>query len=169
MDVTDILRDRMQQPDGLQRMVTVSIVVHAALFAFLVLGPMQLVPRPAEQARTVMTISLSGAGDGPRNGGFTAAAGRAVQEQAPPDAKREPVRPAAAKTPEMVLPTNKPPAKAAKTAAPNIKQAPDDARGRTASRGAETNNAAAYAGARGQGFGLSTGGGPGAGLTLDVG
>ncbi len=33
MDVTDILRDRMQTPAGLQRMISVSIAVHALLAA----------------------------------------------------------------------------------------------------------------------------------------
>jgi TonB family protein len=70
----------------------------------------------------------------------------------------------------MVLPTNKPSAKAARTPAVIVKQAPDDARGRTPTRGAQTTpgNSVAYTGARGQGFGLSTGGGAGSGSTLDV-
>ena len=52
-----------------------------------------------------------------------------------------------------------------------VKQAPDDARGRTPTRGAETSagSAVAVTGARGQGFGLSSGGGPGVQGTLDVG
>ena len=33
MDVTDVLRDRMQAPDGLQRMVAVSLAVHIVLVA----------------------------------------------------------------------------------------------------------------------------------------
>jgi protein TonB len=66
-----------------------------------------------------------------------------------------------------------PPAKARPTkaaAAPNVKQAPDEARGRTPTKGAEvrTGSAVAETGARGEGFGLSTGGGPGSGSTLDV-
>ena len=63
---------------------------------------------------------------------------------------------------------NKAPVKAAP--APKIQQAPDDARGRTPTRGAEARPGSAIAetGARGQGFGLSTGGGQGAGSRLDV-
>jgi TonB family protein len=51
-----------------------------------------------------------------------------------------------------------------------VKQAPDEARGRTPTRGAETSagSAVAFTGARGQGFGLSSGGGPGSGSRLDV-
>jgi TonB family protein len=66
------------------------------------------------------------------------------------------------------LPNRKP----LKTAAPavNIKNAPDDARGRTPTRGAEerTGSTVAETGVRGQGFGLATGGGAGSGSTLDV-
>jgi TonB family protein len=59
--------------------------------------------------------------------------------------------------------------KAAASAA--VKQAPDQARGRTPTRGAETREGSAIAetGARGQGFGLSSGGGAGTGSYLDVG
>jgi TonB family protein len=51
-----------------------------------------------------------------------------------------------------------------------VKQAPDDARGRTPTRGAKTSpgNSIAETGVRGQGFGLSTGGGPGTGSSLDI-
>jgi protein TonB len=53
---------------------------------------------------------------------------------------------------------------------PDVKQAPTDARGRTPTRGAQTSpgNSIAETGVRGQGFGLSTGGGPGTGSSLDI-
>ena len=97
--------------------------------------------------------------------------GRPVQVQAPPEEipKREAVRPPAAKPPEMTLP--RPGAKPTKAApAPRVSQAPDEARGRTPTKGAkvEAGTAIAQTGARGQGFGLSSGGGPGSGSTLDV-
>ena len=171
MDVTDVLRDRMAPAPGLQRTLTFSVLAHAAFAAVILLAPGNLFGRRAEKPATIMTISLSGAGEGPRNGGFTAAASQPVQTQAPPaDARREPVRPPAAKTPEMTLPTNKPTAKNAKSPAPVVTQAPPDARGRTPTKGEQTSagNALAYTGARGQGFGLSTGGGAGTGSTLDV-
>jgi periplasmic protein TonB len=172
MDVTDVLRDRMAEPSGLQRMVTVSLVVHSSVALALLFGPTHLFGRPAAQRPNVMTISLSGAGEGPRNGGFTPAASQPVQTVAPPaeTPKREPIRPPAAATPEMVIPTNKTPVKASKTPAPVVHEAPPGARGRTPTKGAETSfgSATAYTGARGQGFGLSTGGGPGAGSRLDV-
>jgi TonB family protein len=51
-----------------------------------------------------------------------------------------------------------------------IKEAPAEARGRTPTHGAQTTagSAIAQTGTQGRGFGLSTGGGPGTGATLDV-
>lgn len=169
MDVTDVLRDRAQPQEGLQQMVMLSLAVHVVFLVAILLSPGSLIGRHVEESRNVMTISLSGAGEGPRNGGFTAAAAQPVQVQTPPDpGKREPARPPAARTPEMVMPTNA--AKPSKTPPVVVKNAPDDAKGRTPTRGAETSKgqANAFTGARGQGFGLSTGGGAGSGSTLDV-
>src|SRR5205807_761449 len=58
---------------------------------------------------------------------------------------------------------------ALRQAAP-VKQAPQEAKGRVATKGAETREGSALAetGARGLGFGLSTSGGVGSGSTLDV-
>ena len=43
MDVTDVLRDRMHEPAGLQQMIAVSIAVHAALVgASLIVAPRRL-------------------------------------------------------------------------------------------------------------------------------
>jgi TonB family protein len=166
MDVTDVLRDRMHEPAGLQSMTAVSIAVHAALVAFVLFGPGRWMEHNAPTPPTVMTITLGG-GSGPQTGGMTSIGGRPVQTETPPDepTRREASRPAAAKIPEMTLPT--PNARVVK--APNVKQAPEEARGRTPTRGAEVTagSAVAETGARGQGFGLSSGG-AGLGSTLDV-
>jgi TonB family protein len=170
MDVTDVLRDRMAEPAGLQRMFTISLLVHAAALAFVMLAPAGWLPSSGSEPKTVMTISLGGGNGGPVNGGTNAIGGKAIQEVRPLDAKLpEPVRAPAAKTPEMTVPVpSKTPAKAAPK--PAVKQAPDEARGRTPTRGAETREGSALTdtGARGQGFGLSTGGGAGSGSRLDV-
>jgi TonB family protein len=171
MDVTDVLRDRMAEPRGLQGMVAVSVAVHVLAVAFILLAPGKWTGRNAEPPPPAMTISLQGAGEGPKNGGLTAMGGRPVQVERPPqDApKREEIRPPAAKEPEMTLP--KPGAKLVRaTPAPTVAQAPDQARGRTPTKGpqARAGNALADTGVRGQGFGLSTGGGPGSGSSLDV-
>jgi TonB family protein len=173
MDVTDVLRDRMQQPDGLQRMVTVSLVAHVAIIAGLLLAPRAFLVRPSEAPRSSMTISLGGSdGSGPQNGGLTSIGGRPVQVQTPPEEKPKPeaIRPPAVKAPEMTAAMAA--AKPTKPkASPPVKQAPDEARGRTPTHGAEVREGSAVAetGARGRGFGLSTGGTPGSGVTLDVG
>ena len=172
MDVSDILRDRMHEPAGLQRMVAVSLLVHGVVAAAIVLSPGHWLARTLETPRNVMTISIGGGGEGERTGGMTSMGGRPVQVQAPPEElpKREAVRPPAPKVPEMTLP--RPGTKPTKaTAAPKVAQAPDEARGRTPTKGARTEagSAIAQTGARGQGFGLASGGGPGSGSTLDVG
>jgi TonB family protein len=169
MEVADVLRDRMQRPGGLQRTITLSIGAHLALAGALVFAPGGLLQHRSRPT-TVMTISIGGGG-GTENGGMTPMGGRPVQEVKPLDepVKREAVRPPAAKTPEMTIPREN--AKTAKAAPRNeVKSAPDEARGRTPTRGAEKTAGSAIAdtGVRGQGFGLSSGGGPGSGSTLDV-
>ena len=170
MDVTDVLRDRMAEPRGLQRMVAVSVAVHVFGVALILLAPGKWIG-PNVEPPPAMTISIGGAGEGPRNGGMTAMGARPVQTERPAEEapKREAIRPPAAKEPEMTLP--KPGAKPVKsTAAQTVAQAPDEARGRTPTKGpqARAGNAVADTGVRGQGFGLSTGGGPGSGSSLDV-
>jgi len=171
VDVTDVLRDRAQPDAGLQWMVLASLALHGALATTVLLAPGGWFRRPPPAPRVTMTISLNGSGDGPRNGGLTAVGGRPVQVQAPPPAapKREPILPPAAKTPEMTLP--RPGVKPTKAvASPPVTQAPDEARGRTPTKGAETSpgSSLAITGARGLGFGLASGGGPGTGSSLDV-
>jgi TonB family protein len=173
MDVTDVLRDRMHTPAGLQRMISASLAAHALIVAIVIVAPGGLLSHHADPPRPVMTISLGGGGDGPQNGGMTTMGGRPVQVQTPPEeiVKRVPFAPPAAKTPEMTEPLpNAKVVKASKAPAPIIKEAPDQARGRTPTKGAQPSPGSTVAdtGIRGQGFGLSTGGGPGTGSTLDV-
>ena len=108
MDVTDLLRDRSHESAGFQRMMTLSIAVHVLFFAAFFVAPgAWLSQRASQEPPTVMTISLNGGGDEPRNGGLTAMGGRPVQVQTPPEEAKRPeaVRPPAAKAPEMTLPT----------------------------------------------------------------
>ena len=170
-EVSDVLRDRMQTPDGLSSMLTVSVAAHLGLAAALILASGGLLKRAADPSRTVMTISLGGGGDLPQSGGLTPIGGAPVQTQTPPEepVKREPMRPPAAKTPEMTMPLpNVKPVKPAP--GPPVKQAPDEARGRTPTRGAQATAGSTVAdtGVRGQGFGLSTGGGGGSGSSLEI-
>ncbi|HKB14267.1 MAG TPA: TonB family protein [Vicinamibacterales bacterium] len=170
MDVTDVLRDRMQKPDGLQRMITYSMTAHLALAAALVFAPGGLLHQNRTPS-TVMTISLGGGGERAANGGLTPMGGRPVQEVKPPDepVKREPVRPPAAQAPEMTMPLPNARVTKASPAKP-VKSAPDQTHGRAPTRGDKVTPGTAIAdtGARGMGFGLSSGGGPGSGSVLDV-
>ena len=172
MDTSEVLRDRALEPTGLSVMTMVSALVHGAVLAVLVLAPRGWFAQAVVEDRPIMTISLGGGTPGPQNGGMTAAGGRPVQSEAPPEpARREAVRPLAAKTPEMVLPRpGAVPVKRSATAAPVVKEAPDDAHGRTPTKGAQTaaGSAVAETGVRGQGFGLSSSGGAGSGSRLDV-
>ena len=76
MDVTDVLRDRMQEPAGLQKMVTVSFALHAVAVAVALFVAGGLLSHPREAPANIMTISLGGGGEGPRNGGITPIGGR---------------------------------------------------------------------------------------------
>jgi TonB family protein len=169
MDVTDVLRDRMGEPSGLQWMTAASIAAHVVVFATFLLMPGAWLSHQSNEPVNAMTITLGGGGDGPQNGGLTPMSARPVQAEALPDAPREALRPPAQATPQMTVPM--PEARRAAPAAATVKQAPAEARGRTPTRGAQTSpgNAVAVTGARGEGFGLSSGGGPGVQGTLDVG
>jgi periplasmic protein TonB len=151
-------------------MAAISLAVHGIIAVFLVLGPAHWFRAPVEEKKSVMTISLGGAGEGTRSGGLTAIGGRPVQTTEPAPV-REAVRPPAAKAPEMVT-SSKPAVKPAQVVKPTTvpQQTAPDARGKQLTRGEEVRpgNALADTGARGQGFGLSTGGGAGSGSTLDV-
>jgi TonB family protein len=169
MEVTDILRDRMHEPAGLQQMAVVSVGLHGLIAAVLVLAPGGWFAQRVETPREVMTISLAAGTPGPTSGGMTSIGGQPVQAVRPPAEvkKPEPVRPPAAKAPEMTIPEKN---ARTRTGATNITQAPDEARGKTPTRGAEVSRGSSIAdtGVRGQGFGLTTGGGGGSGSTLDV-
>jgi TonB family protein len=170
MEVSDVLNERRNEPKGLEMMAAASMVFHAVLLAGFIFAPGGWLDSRRAEPKTIMTITLGGGNEGPENGGMTAVGGRAVQVQTPEEPKRpEPVRPPAAKAPEMTVPIpNKAPVKTAPP--PKVQQAPDDAKGRTPTKGDEPRPGSALAetGARGLGFGLSTAGGQGSGSRLDV-
>jgi TonB family protein len=164
----------MEEPGGLQVTAFVSLLVHAAVVGALLIGPLRWVSHTIDEKKNVMTISLGGAGVGPQTTGLTTIAARAVQTTEPAP-KPEAVRVPAAAVPKMTVPLEKtpPPAKPTKTppkALEDVAKTPD-ARGTTLARGDQlrSGEAVANTGARGQGFGLSTGGGTGVSPVLDVG
>lgn len=149
-EVTDVIVARSHQPERFHSMVAGSVAVHVGLAAFLIFGPAGWRMRNDEPPKTVMTISLGGA-PGPRAGGMTPIAGRAVAETPKPV---EPVKPIAA-----------PPPPQAKMTLPSKNVRPQPPRPQEEARPGSTRT---ETGARGTGFGLTTGGGGGTGVQLDV-
>ncbi len=159
--VSPILVDRARRPDGLRRMVMISFAVHAVATVLLLMMPAPSIED--DTPKQVMTISLGGA-PGPRNGGMTTMGGQA-KEAAPVPSKPVDV-PAATKAPEMVLPkiVTKP-----ERARPAPKEAKESSRTKPAPKAAEAQagNTPIDTGAKGPGFGLTSGGGGTTGY-LDV-
>jgi protein TonB len=162
---SDVIAARSREPAGLSRLIGVSVAVHAAVLVLVAIAP---APRFDDEPETVMTISLGGA-PGPRAGGMTPMGGRTVQAPAPLETARPRAEmPPAPSAPKMTLPTERP---RPRPAQPRPERAPREASGRTPSTGTQPQEGSARAdtGARGQGFGLTTGGGAGAGgVQLDV-
>src|SRR4051812_41575007 len=107
--VSDILRSRMQEPDGLSRTAALSMAAHAVLLAALAFVP-GILPKSAPPPRNVMTISLGGT-PGPKSGGMTMMGGRTIQAAAPSVAPKidRVAMPSAEKVePAMVMPVPDP-------------------------------------------------------------
>jgi protein TonB len=169
--VTAILLERARDSVGLKKMFTISLVAHAVgLIALLAMEQLGSVREDVPE--TVMTVSLGGA-PGPRAGGMTPMGGRPVPATPPPaeppaPPRREAARAPEAKAPDMTLPSQR--ERIRKPEPPRAATTPTT-RGRapsTPSEPAQPGSAVAETGARGMGFGLTTGGG-GAGGYLDVG
>jgi outer membrane biosynthesis protein TonB len=161
-EVTDVIVARSRPSERLKAMTIWSVAAHVTLIATILLMP----TRAAQEApRTVMTISLGGA-PGPRAGGMTQAGGRAVQTPPPPEPVRRADSGAAPTRPAMTLPDPR----ARTRPQPKPEQAPKEATSRTLATGEQPREGSTRVetGARGQGFGLSTGGGGGTGVQLDV-
>lgn len=164
--VSAVLVQRAQDSDRLTPLVGWSAVVHVGVTLLIAVVPASWLGTVPVEPEVVMQISLGGA-VGPRDGGLATLGGRPVQQERPVEAKKtiEPVRAPAAKAPEMVEPTKTAPKKLTPTAKVEAK----DPRSRTPTRGEkiEQGSAVAQTSGRGQGFGLSSGGG-GTGGYLDV-
>jgi len=161
--VTDVILARTQDAERLNSTIVWSVAAHIALFMFMIFMPASWRGAVDEGPRTVMTISLGGA-PGPRNGGLTTMGGRTVQAPPPEPVKKVVEAPPAPKTPEMVLPT-----KNARVVKPQPRDAPKEATARTPATGEpQEGSTRANTGARGQGFGLTSGGGGGTGVTVDT-
>jgi TonB family protein len=157
--VTDIIVARSHRPEELRPMVLWSAGGHVFLLTLAILWP----GADPIQDKPHMVISLGGA-PGPRSGGMTPLGARAVQAPAPQPKPAEPAPP----PPKVAVPN--PPARP-RAQTPQPRQAPPDSKARKPNTGAETVVGSARAETevvRGQGFGLSTSGGTGGPVTLDV-
>ena len=150
-EVTDVIVARGRQPEAFGGMLAWSIVAHACVLGLLLFGPMDWGVAADEVANPVMTISLAGA-PGPRETGITPMGGRIV-EAPPPEAVQRAMPPPPPRAVEHVVPVETPPRRPRAAPPPEEPQA-----GVTRT---ETE-------ARGQGFGLATGGSGGTGVQLDV-
>ena len=161
--VTDIIVARSREVDRLPTMVVWSIAAHIVVTALIMFMPAQDTTPPP---RTIMTISLGGA-PGPRTGGMTQMGSRPVQAPPPEEPVRRAETAPAPTPPAMTLPDPK--ARTRQEIA-KPKQAPPDATSKTATTGAQPNEGTAPSSTqvRGQGFGLSSAGGTGGPVTLDV-
>lgn len=162
--VSEVLIARTPKDDGISSMLGASAVAHLALVSAFIFLPAWWFGAENKAPETIMQISLGGP-EGPDKSGLNSLSARAIQKEVLETKKAvEPVRPPAAKTPEMVAPTKNPPRKTT----PN-KQEAKDPRSNKPTVGKEVQQGTAIANVKGAGFatGLSSGGG-GQGAYLDV-
>jgi TonB family protein len=148
-EVTDVIVARRAQPESVTALLIGSLIAHVMIVGLLLFGPFDWHVE-AEAPRSVMTISLSG-GPGPRTG-MTAMGGRATPPP-PPEAVVKPIAAPPPKPVERIAPVTRP---SKPVVVPKQQEEPQPGVTRT-----ET-------GTRGQGFGLSAGGGGASGVQLDV-
>lgn len=163
--VSEILRVRAQTPNGLESGMMISLLAHGAMAAILVLAAGRWEGRQ-EAPRMVMTISLGGS-PGPSIAGMTPISGRPIQQVLESPGLPQPTRLPVSKIPKMTVPAPN----ARTRPQPSAATTPSDAKGRTPVGGPElqAGTAIVETGAKGAGFGLSSGGGSGTGGYLDVG
>ncbi len=155
--VSDILQSRKREPGGLKQTAMVSLAAHAVAVAVVLMIPSAM-PRAAKAPRVMMSISLGGT-PGPNTGGMQTIGGKPIQAAQPSTDPQiaKPIQPSAAVTPQtMALPDPK--QKPRTPPKPTVTS--KDPTGTAVGKGFETRAGTAKVdtGAKGQGFGLSTGG-----------
>ena len=163
--VSEVLIARTPKGDGLSSMLGASVIGHFVLVGVFVFVPAWWFGAENKPPETIMQISLGGP-IGPETGGKEVLGANTVQKIVPVEAKKpiEPVRPPAAKAPEMIEPTKAPPRKIT----PNKVDAKDPKSAKpTVGKELQQGSSIAKSNATGMGFGLSSGGG-GAGGHLEV-
>jgi TonB family protein len=155
--VSDILQRRKREPGGLKQTAVISLAAHAVAVAIVLMIP-SVVPRAARPPRVMMSISLGGS-PGPNAGGLQTIGGKpilAAQPSTDPQIAK-PIQPSLAVTPPtMALPDSKQKPRTP----PKPTATSKDPAGTAVGKGFETREGTAKVdtGAKGQGFGLSTGG-----------
>ena len=156
---SQVIQARVRGQETLLPTLAWSVAGHAAIVAAIWLAPASTAN---QTPRTVMTINLGGAA-GPRAGGMTQTGGRAVPEQLPEPPKPvprtpppPPPSPQAAALPSAKTAPARPARSQPAPSAPSVPEPPRDG------------NTRVETGARGQGFGLATGGTGVKGLELEV-
>jgi TonB family protein len=146
---SEIIAARARSQGTLTPTLAWSVAGHLAVIAAIWLAPAR---STTDVPRLVMTVNLGGA-PGPRNGGLTEMGGRAVPDSPTPPQPKPVARPPAPppSRPAPTVPSPKAaPARPSKTdaarTAPTVPEPPRDG------------NTRVETGARGQGFGLATGG-----------
>jgi periplasmic protein TonB len=159
---SDVIAARARSVGTLASPLMWSVAAHVVVVAAIWLAPVR---KQVDIPRVVMTVNLGGA-PGPRTGGLTETGGRAVPEpppEAPKPTPRIPPPPPPPARQVTTLPTGKPvpprparaePAPSSRT--PAVQEPPRDGSTRV-----ET-------GARGQGFGLATGGNGQKGIEVET-
>jgi TonB family protein len=154
---SDVIAARARAQSPLMPTLVWSVAGHVAIVAAIWLAPAR---STNDTPRLVMTVNLGGA-PGPRSGGLTQQGGRRVEptpeppKPAPRTAPAPPPARTAAALPAKAAPARPERAEPSRTA-PSIPEPPRDGSTRT-----ET-------GARGQGFGLATGGGGQQGIEVET-
>ncbi|MBY0494266.1 MAG: TonB family protein [Cyanobacteria bacterium] len=163
--VSEVLAARTPKTDGLSAMLGASGIAHVTVLVAFVFLPSWWFGAKNEVPETIMQISLGGP-IGPDTGGTEVQGRNTIQKELTVETKKaiEPVRPPAAKTPDMVEPTKAPP----KKVTPNKVDAKDPKSAKpTVGKEVQEGSSIAKNPAKGMGFGLSSGGG-GAGGSLEV-
>jgi periplasmic protein TonB len=140
---------------AMNRALAWSIGVHVAVVVVFAIVPRDWI---TEAPRPVMTISIGGTA-GPRSTGTTSIGGRTVEQVAPPARRPEPIRPTPRAEPEPVAPKHPPPAARPAEVQQTVKRIPPAVRPPTTGPQLVQGNTPVDTGARGQGQGLTFGGG----------
>jgi TonB family protein len=161
--VSEVLIARAPKRDAMTSMVGASVLAHVGMFMAFVFLPAWWFGAKQEVPETIMMISLGGA-PGPNAGGAAALSSRTIQQVSETKRAIDPVRPPAAKTPEMIDPTKAPPRK---TTTNKVEAKDPKSSKPTVGKEVQKGTAIAETGAKTPAFGLSSGGG-GDGGRLEV-